>query len=94
MGQGSCTPSIGAVFDVFVAEGCIPQRDYISEMQDTSARVSKQVKIYLRRSVIPVDSGCGAWRVRVRGVSCANCRGARARRSDMYLGHVSGAAVV
>lgn len=35
---------------MFVAEGCIPERDYISEMQDTSARTSKQVKIYLRRN--------------------------------------------
>ena len=47
--QGKCTPSIGSVYNVYVAEGCIPERDYISEMQDTSDRVSKQVKIYLRR---------------------------------------------
>ncbi len=40
----------GALYDVHVSEGCIPERDYISEMQDTSARTSKQVKIYLRRS--------------------------------------------
>lgn len=47
--KGTCTPSLGAVYNVYVAEGCIPERDYISEMQDTSDRVSKQVKIYLRR---------------------------------------------
>ena len=48
--QGRCVPSLGAAYDVHVAEGCIPERDYISEMQDTSARTSKQVKVYLRRS--------------------------------------------
>jgi hypothetical protein len=47
--KGACTPSVGSVYNVYVAEGCIPERDYISEMQDTSNRVSKQVKIYLRR---------------------------------------------
>eukprot|EP00290_Baffinella_frigidus_P005674 CAMPEP_0180123928 /NCGR_PEP_ID=MMETSP0986-20121125/4373_1 /TAXON_ID=697907 /ORGANISM="non described non described, Strain CCMP2293" /LENGTH=354 /DNA_ID=CAMNT_0022063221 /DNA_START=531 /DNA_END=1592 /DNA_ORIENTATION=- len=47
---GRCEPAEGAAYDVFVAEGCIPERDYISEMQDTSARTSKQVKIYLRRN--------------------------------------------
>lgn len=47
--MGRCEPAFGAVYDVFVAEDCIPERDYISEMQDTSARTSKQVKIYLRR---------------------------------------------
>ena len=51
--QGTCTPSLGATYNVFVAEGCIPERDYISEMQDTSNRVSKQVKIYLRRFSSP-----------------------------------------
>ena len=49
--QGKCVPAIGSVYNVYVAEGCIPERDYISEMQDTSDRVSKQVKIYLRRCV-------------------------------------------
>ena len=48
--QGRCEPAEGAAYDVFVAEGCIPERDYISEMQDTSSRTSKQVKIYLRRN--------------------------------------------
>jgi hypothetical protein len=49
--KGKCVPAIGSVYNVYVAEGCIPERDYISEMQDTSDRVSKQVKIYLRRCV-------------------------------------------
>ena len=61
--QGKCIPSIGSVYNVYVAEGCIPERDYISEMQDTSDRVSKQVKIYLRRCVCMLalallPSGC------------------------------------
>jgi len=43
------------MYNVFVAEGCIPEEDYISEMQDTSDRVSKQVKIYLRRFVLPLS---------------------------------------
>eukprot|EP00284_Hemiselmis_tepida_P017538 CAMPEP_0174923924 /NCGR_PEP_ID=MMETSP1355-20121228/6908_1 /TAXON_ID=464990 /ORGANISM="Hemiselmis tepida, Strain CCMP443" /LENGTH=279 /DNA_ID=CAMNT_0016169665 /DNA_START=383 /DNA_END=1219 /DNA_ORIENTATION=+ len=47
--MGLCTPAEGAMYDVFVAEGCIPEQDYVSEMQDTTARTSKQVKIYLRR---------------------------------------------
>ena len=47
--QGRCTPALGGVYDVFVSEGCIPDLNYISEMQDVSNSVSKQVKIYLRR---------------------------------------------
>ncbi|EKX43805.1 hypothetical protein GUITHDRAFT_140245 [Guillardia theta CCMP2712] len=47
---GRCTPALGGVYDVFVSEGCIPDLNYISEMQDVSNSVSKQVKIYLRRS--------------------------------------------
>jgi len=46
---GRCTPSLGGVYDVYVSEGCIPDFNYISEMQDVSNYVSKQVKIYLRR---------------------------------------------
>lgn len=46
---GRCTPAQGALYDVFVAEGCVPEQDFVSEMQDVSVRTSKQVKIYLRR---------------------------------------------
>ena len=47
--MGRCTPDEGSQYDVFVAEGCIPEKDYVSEMQDVTSRTSKQVKIYLRR---------------------------------------------
>eukprot|EP00292_Cryptomonas_paramecium_P020424 CAMPEP_0113700772 /NCGR_PEP_ID=MMETSP0038_2-20120614/24167_1 /TAXON_ID=2898 /ORGANISM="Cryptomonas paramecium" /LENGTH=174 /DNA_ID=CAMNT_0000624515 /DNA_START=756 /DNA_END=1279 /DNA_ORIENTATION=- /assembly_acc=CAM_ASM_000170 len=45
----TCERDQGAQYDVFVSESCVPEQGYVTEMQDTSAYVSKQIKIYLRR---------------------------------------------
>ena len=45
----SCNRDIGAQYDIFVAQGCVPELGHVTEMQDISTYISKQVKIYLRR---------------------------------------------
>jgi hypothetical protein len=46
----TCNRDLGAQYDIFVAQGCVPELGYVTEMQDVSNHISKQVKIYLRRS--------------------------------------------